>query len=69
MDLYHKKSTDGGVSWSGSTRLTYNEGNSNFPTLAKTSQSALHVLWQDTTPGKDEIYHSKQIYLVPVTEK
>jgi hypothetical protein len=69
MELCYKKSTDAGVSWSGLTRLTYNDGDSNFPAMAKTSLNALHVVWQDNTPGKNEIYYSKQIYLIPLTEK
>jgi hypothetical protein len=69
-ELYYKQSSDGGTSWYGLTRLTYNSGDSNFPAMAKeTNTNSLHVVWQDNTPGALEIYHKKQYYPAPAIKK
>jgi hypothetical protein len=58
-EIYHKKSTDGGVSWA-STRLTWNPGQSTVPEIVVDSSRNFHVVWQDDTPGNDEIYYTKK---------
>ena len=58
-EIYYKKSTDGGSSWTASKRLTWNSGSSEDPAIAVDSQGALHVVWEDYTPGESEIYHKK----------
>jgi hypothetical protein len=58
-EIYFKKSTDGGATWSASQRLTWNSGNSNVPCLAFDTLGKLHLVWGDWTPGNMEIYHKK----------
>jgi hypothetical protein len=58
-EIYHKKSTDGGVTWTASQRLTWNSDESNFPALAVDSSGHLHVIWSDFGPGASEIYYKK----------
>jgi hypothetical protein len=56
-EVYYKKSTDGGATWTASQRLTWTSGTSQFPVLACHSPGLLHLVWQDSTPGNNEIYH------------
>jgi len=58
-EIYYKKSTDEGATWSTNKRLTYNSGGSRFPTIGVDSSGTLHVVWQDDTPGNFEIYYKK----------
>jgi len=58
-ELYYKKSTDGGATWSTSKRLTWTSGDSHSPALAVDSSGDLHVAWYDDTPGNTEIYYKK----------
>jgi len=58
-EIYYKRSTDGGLTWSGSKRLTWNSGNSVYPAIAIDSNNNLHVVWHDSTPGNDEIYYKR----------
>jgi hypothetical protein len=57
FEIYYKKSTDGGVTWSGVKRLTWNPGGSYHPTIGLDSSDTIHMVWQDGTPGNAEIYH------------
>jgi hypothetical protein len=59
-EIYHKRSTDGGSSWT-TQRLTWNSGNSYSPSIAVDSNNHLHVVWFDYTPGISEIYYRKGI--------
>jgi len=58
-EIFHKKSTDGGATWSASKRLTWNSGYSLHPVLAVDSSANPGVVWSDNTPGNEEIYHKK----------
>jgi len=60
-EVYYKKSTDGGATWTTSQRLTWNSGDSWHPTIAADSSGNLHVVWDDDTPGNFEIYYKKFI--------
>jgi hypothetical protein len=57
-DIYYKKSTDGGTTWT-TKRLTYNLGYSSRTAIAADSNSHIHVVWQDNIPGKFEIFYKK----------
>jgi hypothetical protein len=57
-EIYFKKSTNGGASWT-TKRLTYNVEDSFTPTIAVDSSSYIHVTWNDYTPGNDEIYYKR----------
>ena len=56
-EIYHKKSTDGGATWSGAKRLTSTSGNSWHPAITTYAGNAIHVAWHDETPGLAEIYY------------
>lgn len=55
-EIYYKRSYDGGTTWSGITRLSWNAGWSRFPSIAA-SGGTIHVVWDDYTPGNYEIYY------------
>ena len=55
-DIYYKKSTDGGTSWSATQRLTWTAGNSFYPGLIAAAAGHLYFAWEEDTPGNSEIY-------------
>ncbi len=57
-EIYYKRSTNEGVSWSADTRLTINTANSGSPSVA-ISGSVVHVVWNDERDGNDEIYYKR----------
>jgi hypothetical protein len=59
LEIYCRKSPDGGATWTSSQRLTLNSGDSLFPDIVRDSAGNLHVVWEDFTPGKWEIYYKK----------
>jgi hypothetical protein len=58
-ELFYKKSTDGGNSWSSQSRLTWNAGDSCLPSAGIDSADVIHLVWADHTPGNDEVYYKK----------
>jgi len=58
-EIYYRKSTDGGTTWTPSQRLTWTSGSSLYPAIGVDSLGGLHVIWQDDTPGNNEIYYKK----------
>lgn len=60
-EIYYKRSTDAGATWSTSQRLTWTAGNSWYPAIAVVSSGRLHLFWSDNTPGNWEIYYKKFI--------
>jgi len=56
-EVYYKKSTDGGTTWSVIKRLTWTSGDSYAPALARDSNDILRLVWHDSTPGNYEIYY------------
>ena len=59
FEIYYKKSTNSGTTWSSGQRLTWNSGISTFPAMALDSSDAVHLVWSDDTPGNTEIYYKK----------
>jgi BNR repeat-like domain len=59
MELYYKKSTNGGATWSTVKRLTWNPGDSSYPKIALGSAGLVHLVWTDETPGNSETYYKK----------
>jgi len=57
-EIFYKRSTDGGSSWT-VKRLTWNAGGSSNPTIATDSSNHIHVFWHDFTPGTLELYYKK----------
>jgi BNR repeat-like domain len=55
-EIYYKKSSDGGATWTANKRLTFNSGFSAGPTIIADPSGKLHLFWSDDTPGNSEIY-------------
>ena len=60
-EIYYRKSTNEGSTWLASQRLTWNSGGCYMPTIAVDSSGNVHVVWEDYTPGNDEIYYRKYL--------
>jgi hypothetical protein len=60
-EIYYRKSTDGGTTWSPGMRLTWTSGESYSPCIAVDYFSNLHVVWVDSTPGIGQIYYKKYV--------
>jgi BNR repeat-like domain len=58
-EIYYKKSTDNGDTWTANKRLTWNAGDSWSPAMAMLSSGDIHIAWDDDTPGNREIYYKK----------
>jgi hypothetical protein len=56
-EIYYRKSTDGGTSWASAVRLSWNSGNSQYPAIATDSSANIHVVWDDDTPGRREVFY------------
>jgi len=58
LEIYCKRSPDGGVSWGIDTRLTNNTTRSERSSVA-VSGSVVHVVWFDDRDGNTEIYYKR----------
>jgi len=58
-EVYYKRSTDGGTSWSAGQRLTWNTALSDEPALVIDPSDNLHLVWSDGTPGNQELFYKK----------
>jgi len=58
IEIYFKKSADGGATWPPAQRLTNNTGDSCNPAIA-VSGSSLFVVWENETSGNNNIYFRK----------
>jgi hypothetical protein len=45
--------------WFPSKRLTWTSGNSWYPAVAVDSNTNIHVVWHDDTPGVAEVYYKR----------
>ena len=57
-EIYYKKSTNGGITWT-TKRLTWSPGSSKHPAITPDSSGNIYVVWHDETPGNNEIYYKK----------
>ena len=57
-EIYNKRSTDGGITWSADTRLTNDADTSWYPSIFS-SGLATHVVWQDHRTGNWEIFYKR----------
>ncbi len=55
-EIYFKKSTDGGATWSSDQRLTNATGSSNEPALVLGNPGEIYLVWIDTRDGNSEVY-------------
>jgi len=56
-EIYYMNSSDGGATWSAARRLTWTSDWSRYPAVAVSSGDKIHVVWQDDTPGNEEIFY------------
>jgi len=60
-EIYYKRSSNQGVTWPVTKRLTWNMGVSDYPAIDTDSSDNIHLLWEDYTPGNYEILYKKGI--------
>lgn len=60
MEEYYKRSTDGGISWSTETRLTFNDASSSHCSIAASGLN-VHLVWQDRRDGNIQVYYKRSI--------
>lgn len=59
-ELYHKKSSNGGVNWTAPFRLSWTSGSSRSPKMvASGALVGLRLVYNDYTPGNAEIYFKR----------
>ena len=58
-DIFHKKSTDGGTTWTSLKRLTWTGDYSSLPAFAIAPDDSLHVVWRESVSSNREIYYKK----------
>lgn len=58
IEIYYKRSTDGGINWGTDTRLTNDTSVSVYPSVT-VSGSAIHAVWYDGRDGNYEIYYKR----------
>jgi len=57
-EIYYKRSTNAGGSWSADTRLTDNSAMSRLPSISVRGPN-VHLVWIDNRDGNDEIYYKR----------
>ena len=55
-EIYYKRSSDGGATWTARQRLTWTGTTSTWPDIAVDVSGVIHLVWQDST---GEIFYSK----------
>jgi len=60
-EIFYRRSTDGGTTWSGLQQLTLTPGTSSCPAMAIDSSDRIHVVWHDYAPGNPAIYYRRSI--------
>jgi hypothetical protein len=58
-EIYFKRSTDGGTSWSQAVNISGNSGYSDQPDAVVDDSGNIDVVWYDSTPGNSEIFFSR----------
>ena len=59
-DIFYKRSTNGGATFSEAVNLSDNDGESNIPAIA-VSGNNVYVVWQDSSPGSLDIYYRRSV--------
>lgn len=57
-EIYNKRSTDNGVTWSADIRLT-NDGGTSIQSACAALGLTIHLTWNDSRHGPDEIYYKR----------
>jgi len=59
-EIFHKWSTNAGGTWK-AKRLSWNGGASTVAEITTYSNSEIHIVWADNSPGNNKIYYKKRI--------
>jgi len=59
LELFYRRSPDGGETWDATRQLTWNTEASSSPSIGTDSANGVHIVWTDYTPGDPEIYYRK----------
>jgi len=59
LEIYYKRSADGGSTWSPLQRITWTSGSSSWPAIAIDSNDTIHVVWYDDSLVNLDIYYKK----------
>ena len=54
-DIFFRKSTDGGISFSSTEKLTNSQGLSYLPKISKATEKDVEIVWQNSLTGTDQI--------------
>jgi hypothetical protein len=58
-EIYYRRSTDDGQTWSAEVRLTNNAtGNRSYPAISASGQT-INMVWTDDRDGNGEVYHKR----------
>jgi hypothetical protein len=60
-EIFYKKSTDNGITWTANQRLTYTANESWAPDLAVDSSGYLYLVWHEYMQGQSDIYFKKSM--------
>ncbi len=58
LEIFYKRSTDGGTSWGVDIRMTNNTVDSDYPAISSSGQ-LVHIVWQDRRDTNIEIYYKR----------
>jgi len=63
FEVFHKSGYDWLGEWTDplTKRITWNSGASRLPRVAVDSESRLHLVWQDNSPGNYEVYYARSV--------
>jgi len=58
-EIFYKRSTNAGATWSSPVRLTWNSYSSNYPFIAADTGSGIHVVWGNGTDWCPNIFYKR----------
>jgi len=58
-EIFYKKTTNAGLTWSPPQRLTWNPALSEVPSIATDSSNDIHLVWIDENTGTGQVYYKK----------
>ena len=59
VEVFYKRSTDAGATWSANKRLTWTAIHSYWPAIAADSFGQIHLIWQDDSFGNYDLFYRK----------